>query len=263
MKMSVLDMVQDILNDLDLDEVNSIDDTVESAQVAQILRTTYFALMSNRNWAHQKQTITLNASNTHTRPTHMKVPENIKELMFVNYDCANAKDNRKIFKQLKWQEPDAFLRRQNNLNSADHTTIIVKDVTGVELLIQNNKAPEYFTTFDDSYIVCDSFDSSVENTLQETKVQAMAYMMPTWTQSDDFIPDLPEEAFIALLEEAKAKASYKLKQQLDQKAEQEAARQQVWLSRKNWQISGGIQYPNYGRGRSRFARDVTFTRGTN
>ena len=33
----------------------------------------------------------------------------------------------------------------------------------------------------------------------------------------------------------------------NQKAEQKAARQQRWLSRKAWRIEGGIEYENYGR----------------
>jgi hypothetical protein len=88
-------------------------------------------------------------------------------------------------------------------------------------------------------------------------------MMPTWTQVDNFVPDLPVEAFISLLEEAKSKASLKLKQSADNKAEQESARQRNWLSRKARRIAGGIQYPSYGRSRHRYRRDVTFEEGRN
>ncbi|MNE83170.1 hypothetical protein D3C80_1799620 [compost metagenome] len=40
---------------------------------------------------------------------------------------------------------------------------------------------------------------------------------------------------------------FKLKQMADSKAEQEARRQQTWLSRKAWRVAGGIKYPDYGR----------------
>ena len=52
MKYTLLAIVQEILSDMDSDEVNSIDDTVESQQVASIVRSAYMAIMSNRNWAH-------------------------------------------------------------------------------------------------------------------------------------------------------------------------------------------------------------------
>ena len=42
---------------------------------------------------------------------------------------------------------------------------------------------------------------------------------------------------------------FKLKEVQDIKSEQEAGRQQRWLSRKAWTVNGGIRYPNYGRGR--------------
>ena len=41
MKMTLIELVQDVLNDLDSDEVNHIDDTIEAQQVAQIIKTSY------------------------------------------------------------------------------------------------------------------------------------------------------------------------------------------------------------------------------
>lgn len=72
--------------------------------------------------------------------------------------------------------------------------------------------------------------------------------MPTWTHLDDAVPDLPDEAFTLLKEEAKSRAMLRLKQVADQKSEQEARRQNQWLSRKQWRVNGGVKYPNYGLG---------------
>ncbi|UIW11075.1 putative head completion adaptor [Vibrio virus VPMCC5] len=261
MKMTLLEMVQDIHNDLDLDFVNSIDDTVEASQVAQIIKTTYFAMMSNRNWPHLRELISITPSNNSAQPTHMIVQDNVKELDFINYNCVKSGETRLRYMPMKWLEPDAFLRKQNRLNTDNTNTDIVVDPTGIQLQILNNKNPEFYTSFDDKTLVFDSYDVDVENTLQESKIQAMAYVMPTWSQTDSFVPDLPEEAFISLLEEAKSKAALKLKQEADQKAEQESIRQRNWLSRKAWKVNGGIKYPDYGRGRSIRRRDVTFEQG--
>jgi len=110
-------------------------------------------------------------------------------------------------------------------------------------------------------VVFDSYDIAVDDTLQESKVQAQGYVFPLWTTSDSFIPDLPEEAFTLLLEEAKSRASLKLKQVQDVKAEQEAGRQNRWLARKDWRVHGGIQYPSYGRNNQKSIKDPTFRDG--
>lgn len=65
--------------------------------------------------------------------------------------------------------------------------------------------------------------------------------------TDTFIPVLPEEAFTLLLEESKSRASLKINQQADQKAEQEAGRQNRWLAGKQWRAHKGERTPNYGR----------------
>lgn len=258
MKMSLIEIVQDILNDLDSDEVNSIDDTQESAQVAQIVKSTYFALISNRNWPHLKKGISLEASGTTATPTHMKLSDNVKELSFINYNKARDGETRKKYQSVSWVEPDDFLRATNRRNSDEANIDIITDPSGIELLIRNDQAPTYYTSFNDTHVVFDSYDSSVDDTLQESKVQAQGYVNPIWLPEDDFIPDLPEEAFTLLLEEAKSRASLKLKQTQDVKAEQEAGRQNRWLSRKDWRVHGGIQYPDYGRRSGKNHRDPTF-----
>ena len=258
MKMSLLEIVVDILNDLDSDEVNSIDDTTESAQVAQIVKSTYFALISNRNWPHLRKGISLEAPGTTATPTHMRLQDNVNELSFINYNKVKLGETRKKYLAVKWVEPDEFLRMTNRRNSDETNIDIITDPSGIELMIRNDQAPTYYTSFNDSHIVFDSYDSEVDDTLQESKVQAQGYVNPIWLPEDDFIPDLPEEAFTLLLEEAKSRASLKLKQTQDVKAEQEAARQNRWLSRKDWRVHGGIQYPNYGRNCGKNYRDPTF-----
>lgn len=246
-KKTYLEIVQDILNDLSSDEVNSIDDTIESQQVAQIVKSTYFAMMSNRNWPHQRQTVSINSYGDSTLPTHMKVVEDIKELIFINYNVIRAGETRKRYQRIKYKDPDEFLYMLNQNNNDASNVDVILDTSGIELLIRNDKAPEYYTSFDDNTLVFDSYDSDVDTILQESKFQTLAYVFPTWTDTDSFVPDLPAEAFTALIEEAKSKAAFKLKQEPDQKAEQEATRQQRWLARRARQVGGGIRYPNYGR----------------
>lgn len=248
MKRSLLDMVQDILSDMTSDEVNSIGDTAESLQVANLIKTTYFSMMSSRNWAHLRKTIQLESHGTLDRPTHMRLPEGTKELCFINYNQQLKDETRRRYTSMIYQDPDTFLRRINGMNSDSDTVIIVEDLTGVELLIGNGAHPQYFTSFDDKNVVFDSYLAENTSTMQASRVQAMAYVTPDWIMEDSFIPDLPAEAFSALLAEAKSRSFLRIGQQADAKAEQEASRQNKWLARKNRRISSEIQYPNYGRG---------------
>jgi hypothetical protein len=148
-------------------------------------------------------------------------------------------------KELTYKDPEAFLRFVSQ-RTGDNVQE-VKDYSGSVLLILNDQSPQYWTTFDDDYIVTDAYNSVLDATLKKSKTQALAYLLPTWEHTDDAIPNLPDEAFPALIEEAKSTAFVVLKQTANQKAEQKAARQSRWLSRKAWKEHGGIQYQDYGR----------------
>lgn len=263
-KLTLLDITQDILNDISGDEVNSIDDTMESVQAAAIVRSTYFDMMSSRNWPHTKLMIYVSASGNTATPTIMTLPENTKELILINYD--KSKDPTLIsYEEVKYITPEDFLRVCNKRKNTDSRVVIVSDPTSMlSLNILNNVAPTYFTSFDDKTLFFDSYDSAVDDTLQSSKVQAYAYVIPDWEHTDNFIPDLPAEAFPYLVEEAKSRCALKLRQQADQKSEQSAQSNKRWLARKDWTVAGGIQFYNYGRNSQTHGgpnhRDPTFRR---
>lgn len=258
MKLTLIELVQDILNDIDSDEVNSIDDTFESQQVAQIVKSTYYAMLSNRNWPHTNQAVQLVGSGNPALPTHMTLQDEVKELSFINYDKRRIDSTAKNYERMTWLEPDDFLRVLNRRRSDAGNVDTIVDPSGIELFITNDAPPRYYTSFDDETVIFDSYDNLIEAALQGSKIQAQGYVIPAWSHVDSFIPDLPAEAFTALLEEAKSRASLKLRQQQDIKAEQEASRQQRWLSQKAWRVKGGVKYPDFGRRGRKSQRDVTF-----
>lgn len=250
-KMTLLELTQDILSSMDSDEINSIDDTVESTQVAAIIKNTYRAILTNRDWPHTKRLIELEASGDSALPTHMSLKDDIKRIEFVKYNVAKSSDGtQRKFRDIRWLEVDDFLRRLNALdNTKSNIVTVVDPASSIPLSIRNDLAPTYYTSFDDTNIVFDSFDSAVDSTLQKSKTQVYGYVYPVWTMQDDFIPDLPNSAFTFLLEESKSRAFVELKQIANQKAEQESQRQTAWLSRKDRRIKGGIRLPDYGRHR--------------
>lgn len=263
MKYSLLDIVVDILNDMDSDPVNSIDDTDEATQVAQIVKTTYQAMMSNRNWPHTARVLKITPYSDSELPTHTRIEDNVKELISVYYDAQKLNDTRLNYRQVRYLDPDDFLRHTNQRNSSDVNSVVVADPSGIKLILSTNKAPDFYTSFDDTSIVFDSYDSEVDSTIQADKTQIRAYIIPTFVMQNDFIPDLPDEGFSQLIEEAKSKAMFKLKQMQDIKAEQEASRQSRWNSRKSWRVHEKNIYPdNYGRS-GRHYRNATFRRDDN
>lgn len=246
MKLTVLQMVQNILNDMDSDNVNSIDDTIEAQQVALIIKDCYMNMVTNRNWANQKTMLQFNGVNEPARPNYLATPDELKELTVFRYNC-KKKEGRDDWKEVKHLDPEDFLKLTSRRDSTNKNVTIITDYSGTPLLIENNKAPSFWTTFDDAFIVCDSWDSEVDDTLHAEKTQCIGYVIKDFELGNDAIPPIPDEAFPALVQAAKSQAFLVLKNVENPKAETEYQKQNAWLARKNWKLHGGIKYPNYGR----------------
>ena len=257
-KLTLLSMVQDILIYTNSDPVNSINDTPEALQVAQIIKTTYNNLISNRNWPQEKRTFALDNVSDTARPNYLQLPEEVKELISLFYDQRRDALARKKLEVIDYLSPEKFLHMANSLNEENANVDLVTDFGGAVYPIRNDVPPTYWTSFDDEYIVFNSYDSSVEATVQNSNSQATGYIEKSFTFSDSFVPELPTEAFASLLAEAKAEAFSVLRQEVNQRVEREAQRQRTWLSRKAWTAAGGVKYPNYGRKNSTSRQNPLF-----
>lgn len=248
-KKTLLEIVQEILSDMVSDEVNDIDDTVESQTVASIVKSTYEAMIANRNWPHTKTLLQMESLIDPSKPVYLKLPDKLKELISISYDVRKGTETVTKYRELKYKDPESFLRYVSQRDESKPEVDTVVDFSGVKLLVVNNKAPEYWTSFDDTHVVCDSYDQDVDTTLMQSKTAVLAYVITPFERSNSSIPNLPAEAFPALIAEAKSTAFYDLKQMANEKEEKRSVMQQRWLSRKAWRAKGGVTYPDFGRKR--------------
>ena len=233
MKLSILDITQKILSSLDSDPVNSIDDTVESLQVADIIKECYYAIIAERDWPFLHELGQLEGLADTNNRTKMRMPETINKIKWIKYNK----------KEVKWIPAPEFKRIIDTREQEDN----VVDANGYVL----NRDPEYWTSFDDDYIYFDSIDLSEDTTLHAAKTSVYVVKAPQWTHSDNFIPDLPDKFFPTLLAEAKSQAFVELKQTSNAREESRARRGRVIMQNESWRNEyGEYRYNtkiNYGR----------------
>jgi hypothetical protein len=247
MKKTLLEIVQDILFDMNSDQVNSIGDTIEATQVANICRSTYELMIVGQDWPHTMRLFRVASSADNTKPSHMFIEDQVANIEWVKYDCRESADAPKSYKTIEWKEPQDFLTFVMSRDPSRDNVETVIDYHGTPLFIINDHAPEYYTSFDDTHLVFDSYNASVDTTLQHSKTQAYGKIIPEWDTRDDFVPDLPAKHFPAYIAECKSTAFLRIKEVADAKSEQHARATRSFLHREKRRGTNGIRYPNYGR----------------
>lgn len=238
---------------MDSDEVNSISDTTEARQVADIIRTTYYNILARTNLPEHKELFQLDSSGDSDIPVTMTIPAHVKNMEWIKYfnDDADSStsDGYDYVTILPLQQ---FLDYTNSLDTNENnvdTYTLTDNGTTFTLKYRNDVQPCYCTVVSDDQVLFDSYDSDVDTTLQSSKTMCFGVVTPTFTMSDSFTPDLDENQFPLLLNEAKSVAFVELKQMPNQKAEQEARRQwsSVQKNKSKDRISYFDQLPNFGR----------------
>lgn len=232
MKMTLLEMVQDIMNDLDFDYVNSISDVPDALQVATVIRTTYFELLTNRVWPHTRTLKQLWGAGPDW-PTYMQLPSRVYEIDWIKYNSRDSYQDKDRWRDIKLLDSKEFLDviMSRNTDNDNITKIIDPSMDYIQLLIRNDRHPEYVTTFDDEWLIFDSYNSNAEGSLHSHNSQTMVVEEPIFVIDDSFVPDMPAKAFPYLLSEAKSVCFNTLKQLPNQKEEQRSRRQRTYLAR--------------------------------
>lgn len=338
------------------DQVNSISDTPESLQVAQIVQNKYYDIVARGDLTIDEQLFQLNPSNNVAIPVMMTIPEGVSRIDWMQYYDSNPLDNQQIDQfgafshdlnvdlvhTAQWTTTSTTSNSIVSVGTVTWTvasnmlpvvigqTVVanagtnnmfgnVTAYTGTTLSVQitssigsgtfnswviqtapvNNSPPGYkyvdivpidyfldvtnrfdvtqsdtltYTFNEDNYsftfryrndhqptlatviqnfwVLFDSFDATQDNTLQASKTLAYGQYVPVFQLNDSFIPQLDDQQFPLLLNEAKSLAYYELKQQTHQKADQEIQRQwavtQKTKSKSN-QPSYFDSLANYGR----------------
>ena len=232
-KLSLLDMTQNILSALDSDPVDSIDETVEAVQVAELVKEAYFELISQRDWPFLFQLAPLQALSDTNNPTKMKIPDTWNKIKWIKYNKT----------EVIYMDVETF----NNMVSQRVVQAGVINSNGYVI----NQDPQYWTSYDDQYLIFDGYNSVVDSTLQASKSSAYGTQQASWTHMDSFIPSIPEKFFPTLLAEAKSQAFVNLKQQANAREERKATRGRMAMRNDSWKNENGeVKYNsrvNYGR----------------
>jgi len=242
MQMTLLQLVQSILSDLDSEDVNSISDTIEAEQIASVVRDTYYNIITGREFPEHEQLLKLTALSDSSYPTHLSLPDTVRRMDTFWYNVST--DGGVEFRELKWIDPERFLKL--HVESTDTTQISDKN-SGSIYLVRNDKMPDYWTSFDNYYIVLDSHDSTVDTTVQASKSRVLGSIFPSFTISDSFIPDLDTNFFPYLLAEAKSTCFSIFKSGTDPKVDQAARRLKSYLQNDRYRYKTENKRPSYGR----------------
>lgn len=253
MKYTLLDMTQTILSSMDSDEINSINDNQESLQVATIIRTVFFDIKARSDLPEHYDTFELESSSDPIKPTLMYIPDYIERVNWIKYNQIGSEDTDQDYNTLSFLKFPEFLKRMYQLKESESNVgsyDIIKDGDSFTVLYVNDKAPQFYTVYADRNVLFDSYDSTVDNILQKNKTLCYGPKSVNFVLEDAFIPDLDEDQFPLLLNEAKALAWFEMKQQPHVKAEQNARRNWVHLQKNKTRYKGYLdfeQLPNFGK----------------
>lgn len=256
MRMTLLEMVQDILSAMDSDEVNSISDTTESLQVATAVKHAYSDIISRANLPSDFDMFELNASLDPTKPTMMFLPEDCVGLEWVKYDKQVYGDTEPNYQRVNYLPQGDFfdyVLRYQNQNQGDVVRYQISgpNVSSIDVTGLNNKAPDYYTSFNDRTILFDSYDKEVDGTLMKNKTICYGEMGKPFLMEDSFIPDLDPRQFNLLYNEAKASCFADLKQTTNERAETKVRKGWITLQHQKNKIPSNPSFfettPNFGK----------------
>lgn len=296
MKMTLLDMTQGILSAMSSDEINSISDTVESMQVANIIKQKYYDIINRLDLPIHEQLLQLQPSLDDTLPTLMYVPDGISSIKWLKYFDSNVLDGNTSddfahdlntdltpltnagvsppgYLYITILPNDDFINMVTafNPNDTDVISYTLSDNSNqfpgdFTFYAKNDQQPLYCTIISNYYVLFDGYDSSQDTTLQASKTMALGYVIPAFQLVDSFIPDLTEGQFSLLFNEAKALAFYELKQQPHQLAMQETQRGWSVIQKKKAVVNRPTYFdelPGFGRKRGYYGYRGDFYSGVN
>jgi len=242
MRYTLLQMTQRILESMDSDEVNSHADTIESRAVANVIKESYEYLVSKSELPSLHTLFHLDASGDSTKPCLMTLPSNVIDVDYIKYKISGSSDDIE-YRTLEYLPLEDFIDMTLALKeSQSYVSTMTVALNGNDFTFKyrNDNMPTYYTNIDDFNLIFDSYDSTVDTTLQNSKTLCRGRIVPTFTMEDSFIPSIEPDQFQYLLNEAKSQAFVELKQTENAHSSRRAGKMQMHTHKTKHNIPTGI-----------------------
>jgi hypothetical protein len=246
-------MVQNILSSMDGDQVNNYYDTTESLQVASIIETCYNDLVSNLDLPEHMSLFELEPSLDVSLPIIMYVPSDVLSVEWIKYNASLTTDTEILYQDVTPLTLNEFVDRTYSFGS-DSDTVDVSTITvgsdTFTVKYDTDRAPSYYTSIDDNTLLFDAYNNNEDTTLVSNKTMCFGKRLPTFTLSNNFVPDLDPQQFSLLYNEAKAQCFLELKQVQNISAERKARKGWIRSQITKEAVPLEREYdklPNYGR----------------
>lgn len=252
-KKTILQLVQKIGAAITSDEIDSLNETIESSDITDILSDTYSEVISRDDWEFLKdRVLQLDARPiASTQINTLVIPQEVSKITCLKYRSDNEVEE---YKTLKYEKACDFVDRLHRRNPTDDDTTTIINEDNVSLFVHNNKSPFFWTSFDEETITFDGFDQlrGNGNIPQDSVIVADVIPVVDFSDPDATLP-IPERMESLVLNEAISTASIRLRQTKDPKAEQIAKRNHNALHRLSPRTREDEDEVHYGR-RSRSGR---------
>jgi len=236
MKYNLLQMTQDILTTMGSDPADTISSTSESLQVATTIKLAYNNLMIEREWDHLHRMITLQSVNDSVNhPTVLSIVDTCRNLDWIKHNNRNTLEQKADFTDIKYLTPDEFITFTNGRDEfgVDGIYRVVDDtINGLKWKVRTDVPPQYWTSFDDKYVVFDAWNSSLSASILSADTLCKGNIDEPFAMTDDFVPNMPQQFFPVLLETARVRCFSIIKGETHALAEREVKRQRVMLQHK-------------------------------
>lgn len=252
MRLTLLRVVQDVSRYMQGFDIDSVYDTDESTDIAYICERMYYHLVQRFNNIGWTGGIgTLESVGNIDLPNYLRIPDNVQKIQDarIQYNRARSEDNAMVlYHDIKYLPPQQFLDRQLGLSDAIPETQIVSDPSGVQFLVRTNKAPNYCTSFDQEFLVFDSYDKEEDTTLQQSKSRIEFTSEEAFLIQDNFIIPIPSDLSTLYTDLCIAEASTQLRQEPAQEVQRRARAALIRMQQKSHRIGSQGRVPiKYGR----------------
>ena len=247
MKRTLLQVTQEYLDASSGFYVDSIFDTDESQQVAKIAERVYYQMVQEYdNLLFTTKELTLESVADTARPNYMLLPERVQKVqeskVWYNVSTESGELN---YKRLQYLPPLDFIAQSLHSNSTN--SIIVEGYDDNKMPVKTNQFPSYFTSFDNKYVVFDSYNSQYDTVLQASKTRFIGSQEEVFLQQDDFVIPVPAHLSETYLDMFLNEALTLVHQQPIGMISQRARARRIKLQQDNRTLGQSRSKTKYGR----------------